>query len=216
MGWSRSAAGWRRAYVWLGQRSVWPYLFVVGVVLLGFGAFRANHIIGCAQWPTVTGEVVSCELVRGLMREGVAQASLAMTYAYRVNGVAYEGHRISYAGNKADYEAIRAMLKRYRQGTAVTIFHHPGNPAHAVLDPTYTWRGFKPLLYGLGSVGVAIMGILRGWRLTSAGWFNESRAKKASSGKMSFEDFLLGLLGFLTIVCIPFLWWALIKLYAGH
>jgi hypothetical protein len=215
MGMALSANEWRRGYRWLGRRSVWPYLFIVGLVLLGFGAFRANHIINCAQWPTVTGEVVSCELVRGLMREGVAQASLAMTYAYRVDGVAYEGHRISYAGNKADYEEIRAMLKRYRQGTPVTIFHHPGSPAHAVLDPTYSWRGFKPLIYGFALMGVASMGILRGWRLTSANWFDDS-AIDTPTGKMRFEDFILGLLGFMTIACIPFLWWALIKLYAGH
>lgn len=210
------ARGWRQVYRWLSRQSVWPYLFVLGMVLFAFGVYRANHFIHCAKWPTVVGEVVSCELVRGLMREGAAQASLAMTYAYQVNGVAYEGHRISYVGNKADYQAIRVMLNRYRQGTAVTIFHHPGNPALAVLDPTYDWRGFKPLLYGLGLMGIAIMGILRGWRLTSADWFNESHSKKTASGKMSFEDFILGLLGLLTIACIPFLWWALIKLYAGH
>lgn len=211
MGMALSAAGWRQGFRWLGHRSVWPYLFVVGMVLLVFGAYRANHIINCAQWPTVTGEVVSCELVRGLMREGVAQANLAMTYAYQVDGIAYEGHRISYAGNKADYEAIRVMLKRYRPGTPVTVFHHPGNPVHAVLDPTYTWRGFKPLIYSLLLMAVSVLGVLRGWRLTTSNWCEEP-----STGKMSFEDFILGLLGFLTIACIPFLWWALIKLYAGH
>ena len=216
MGMALSAALRRQGYHWLGRRGVWPYLFVVGVVLIGFGAYRANHLITCDQWPTVTGEVSSCELVRGLMREGVAKASLEMTYAYRVDGVTYEGHRISFAGNKADYQAIRAMLKRYRPGTPVTIFHHPGKPARAVLDPTYSWRGFKPLLYGLVLLGVATMGLLRGWRLTSAHWFDDARIEKPASGRMSFEDILLGLLGLLTIAGIPFLWWALIKLYAGH
>lgn len=215
MGTALSATGWRQGLRWLGRRSVWPYLLIVGSLLLVFGAYRANHIVHCAQWPTVTGEVVSCELERGLMREGVAQARLAMTYAYQVDGAAHEGHRISYAGNKADYEAIRAMLKRYRQGTPVTVFHHPGNPAHAVLDPTYSWKSFKPLFYGLALVGVSILGLLRGWRLTTANWGETSSTHK-QTGKMSFEDFLLGLLGLLTIASLPFLWWALIKLYAGR
>lgn len=215
MGMALSAAGWRQGLRWLGRWSVWPYLLIVGLLLLVFGAYRANHIVHCAEWPTVTGEVVSCELVRGLMREGVAQASLAMTYTYQVDGGAYQGHRISYAGNKADYEAIRAMLKRYRQGTPVTVYHHPGSPTHAVLDPTYSWRSFKSPFYGLALVVVSILGVVRGWRLTTANWGEKSSADKPA-GKMSFEDFLLGLLGFLTIASLPFLWWALIKLYAGR
>lgn len=210
-----SNTGWRQGLRLLGRHSVWPYLLVFGLVLLGFGAVRASHIVGCPQWPRVTGEVVSCELVRGLMREGVAKASLEMVYAYSVDGAAYEGNRISYAGNKADYQEIRAMLKRYREGTPVTVYHHPGNPTHAVLDPTFNWGGFKPLFYGLGMVAVAIMGLVRGWRLTSSNMFDAGETGKPR-GKMSFEDYLLGTLGLLTIAGIPFLWWALIKMYAGH
>jgi hypothetical protein len=149
------------------------------------------------------------------MREGVAKASLEMTYAYTVNGSDYEGHRISYAGNKAGYDEIRAMLKHYRPESPVSVYHHPGDPSLALLDPSFNWRGLWPLFWGLGMVTAALVGMVRGWRLTSADWFDPP-APQGARGKMRFEDFLLGFLGLLTIAAIPFLWWALIKMYAGR
>jgi hypothetical protein len=210
-----SAGDWRQGGRWLGRHSVWPYLFIFGVVLLVGGAIRTAHIINCREWPQVTGEVVSCELVRGLLREGVAKARLEMTYAYTVAGTPYQGHRIRITGNKESYEAIRTMLKRYRRGGPVVVHHHPGNPARAVLDTSFSWGGLLPLLYGFGLVMLSVTGFLRRWRLTSAHWF-DGPEPPASVGKMCFEDHLLGFLGLLTIVGIPFLWWALIKMYAGY
>ena len=215
MGTALTAAEWRQGARWLGRNSVWPYLFIFGMVLMGFGGVRAGHVLNCRDWPTATGEVVASELVRGLMREGVAKAGLEITYAYSVGAASYEGHRISYAGNKAGYEAIRTMLKQYRQGSTVTVYHHPGNPALAVLDPTFDWRALLPLFYGVGFVTVSTLGFFRRWRLTSANWF-DGLHPEATAGRMRFEDFLLGFLGLLTILGIPFLWWALIKMYAGH
>ncbi|MDJ0781279.1 MAG: DUF3592 domain-containing protein [Desulfosarcinaceae bacterium] len=210
------ADGWRRHLKWLGRHSVWPYLFLVGVALLGGGVVRTGHILSSPGWPSVAGEVISSHLSRGPLREGVARASLELTYTYTVNGAAYAGHRIRYAGAATNDESIRAMRNTYRKGAAVTVYYHPDDPAHALLDPSFSWRGLAPLYHGMWVVGLAILGFVRRWRLTATDWFDAPAGHTANDRKMTFEDFLLGLMGLLTLLGIPFLWWALMKMYAGR
>jgi len=192
-------------------RWFWAPLALVGIALVLYGGYRGMLIIGCTHWPTTTGTITRSALHRGMLREGVAAPSAALTYEYRVNDRILIGHQLSFSRKWGPYADAYAVIRHYRENTPVTVHFDPKAPDRSVLDVRISWRGFQPLIFGLVLTPLAIMGYRRRWPLQS------ERLMDGPTGRdpLTRTQKVLGALGLVVVVSLGLLWWELIKLYAG-
>lgn len=90
-------------------------------------------------WPSVSGVVTSAERAKTGWR---TQPRVA--YSYSVNGVSYDGKRVSFAAMVPSRETD-PTLSRYPVGQAVTVRYAPNDPAQSVLEPGATRRVVAPM-----------------------------------------------------------------------
>lgn len=121
-------------------------LFPWVVVLMGAGAIALGvQDVRTARdsltWPAVDGRVMQTSIqTERSSRDSATAGSVTyrpiVRYAYRVDGVAYEGQQISigeYA--TADQADARRVVEQYPTGSAVRVYYRPGQPGEAVLEP---------------------------------------------------------------------------------
>jgi uncharacterized protein DUF3592/Sel1 repeat-containing protein len=90
-------------------------------------------------WLSVSGVVTSAE--RG---KAVWRTQPRVTYSYSVNGVSYDGKRVSFAAMVPSRETD-PTLSRYPVGQAVTVRYAPNDPAQSVLEPGATRHVVAPM-----------------------------------------------------------------------
>jgi len=125
-----------------------------GVVLVVFGVYTRVQSLRSRSWPTVTGAVTESYVSRS-RRSGSSQWSetLHFRYRYQVNGKTYDGDTISYA--KGLFDGASTQVSRYPQGSPVSVYYDPKDPASAVLDPGTGPTPALALLAGVGCFGYA-------------------------------------------------------------
>jgi hypothetical protein len=97
--------------------------------------------VGRTSWPSVEGVILESVVVAN--REGRQSFRPVVRYAYAVDGVCYEGHRIA-SGEPVDFAAYtraRRVLDAYRPGGTVIVHYDPARPGVSVLRP-----GMLPVL----------------------------------------------------------------------
>lgn len=118
------------------MKRMWPAVFILaGLAVLAYGIGLMRDARNCAGWPTVEGtitasdiQVVSREKDRRIYAPNVA-------YTYVVGSRRFEGTRLTLVPrNYAGEQQTRSILARYPTGGTVRVFHHPNDPANAVLD----------------------------------------------------------------------------------
>lgn len=190
---------------------IWVTAALVGISILWSGTLRTQRMLMCPDWPVVTGKVKKSELKRGIMREGSMKHHYDMIYQYTVSGKTYQSGCISFSGIHAS-EDIQTLLAKYRPGQNVEVRYHPKHPELAALEADIAWRGFRLALFGLLFTGLGVTGFWRRWPLQTNYLFREYDPEKP----LTLHGAVLGTLGMLSCLGIVWLWWELIKMYAGR
>lgn len=191
---------------------LWVAVAVIGFSLLGAGALRAQRILASQGWPETDGVVVTSDLQRGVLREGGLKYQYQILYRYTVNGTTYQSKRLSFGGRKSDHSSGQLLLSTYPNGHLVSVHYNPTNPALAVLETGRSWRGFQQLVYGMVLACLGVAGFWRRWPMQSDYLFRE----RDPDQPLTYLSAFLGTLGLLTCLGIAWIWWELIKMYAGR
>lgn len=87
------------------------------------------------RWPSVPGRIYSARIRENYnVTERERHYKPDIRYEYRVAGKAFRGKRLGiYAQSNAGYVFATTAMERYAEGTAVTVYYNPANPADAVL-----------------------------------------------------------------------------------
>ena len=116
--------------------------FLASAILALVSNSRRSRIAASANWPSVTGTVLSNKLhvIRSGGNPGDVSPtySVALRYRYTVGQDSFEGSRIGWGTKSADRkpDIPEAFLREYPEGHAIEIFYDPANPATAMIDPT--------------------------------------------------------------------------------
>jgi len=146
------------------------------------------------------------------MREGALKFQLHIVYRYRVDGKAYEGQRIAFAGRAKKLNDIKALLATYPKGRKVQVHYLPDNPKVATLETHVSWHGSKFIAGGLLLLCLGLIGLRRRWSLQTDYMFKDlSPDRHIPKWKIA-----VGFVGLLASLGIFWLWWELIKMYAGR
>ena len=110
-----------------------------------------------AQWPHVQGILEKAEVKDvGLPLHPRYQADVE--YSYRVDGVAYHGHRIRASDGEVEYrEAVEDELKGLIAGQPVSVYFDPERKSRCVLRIGARYQEWALLLV---PVGIFVWGIL--------------------------------------------------------
>jgi Protein of unknown function (DUF3592) len=151
-------------------------LLVIGAVAL-FRAVRTAQVAArAAHWPTVPGVVRHSSVNKGrsmfnMSRSGMGKGLVVyraqVIYAYRVNGVHFEGRRVRFGAPKRERvkDHVQDLVSRYPAEQPVQVRYDPERPADSVLelgiDPL--WRqaiafSVVTLVLGLGLGAVMLFG----------------------------------------------------------
>lgn len=113
--------------------------FIIGAVMLGFGAWQGVQAFRSSSWPFVNGEVLSSsvetERNHTAPRGGGVSFKGEARYRYSVSGVAYENDVVR-IGQVSTGSSSRAQetARRHPRGPA-KIYYDPADPQNAVLEP---------------------------------------------------------------------------------
>jgi len=196
---------------------IWATTLIVSVVLIAASALRMQRIWSSASWPTVQGMVEVSELEFDPILRNTTKYTLKLIYHYVVDGQKYEGRQVSFAGNTSyvgrtgSEKGVQRVLQAYPQGSLVLVYHHPSRPGKSVLETRIPATLYKTLLFGLIMAVISFVGMWRRWSLQTNYLFEPYDPDKP----MTVNTFLLGTLGVVVCVAIVWLWWELIKKYAG-
>lgn len=144
------------------ERSVAPFPvgIVVGGVLVGGGlvASSVSAIVRWRQarrWPHTEGRITESHIA-GAGFDLVNTYAPAVQYTYVVDGIAFTGNRVHFAGMGSLTEAA-ATTEAYAPGQAVTVYYDPEDPSQAVLEHDPPLFPYFAIPAGLGAVLVALV-----------------------------------------------------------
>jgi hypothetical protein len=161
-----------------------PYFIAGGVlatiVFLSFGAMlirKGNRYLriaaAAAQWPIVTGKVVSTDVVKRIDRTQDGPITYFVPqvhYVYDADGVRRDGSVIRVGmedrGYSQEQQARDYVAARYSAGSNVPVRYDPQNPANAVLEPgqvgggSNLFAGILLVLVGFGGVAFTVFSIV--------------------------------------------------------
>lgn len=131
-------------------------LLVTGVPT-GWLLWQFGLAVLSRRWPTVRGTVVRSRVFKH--RRGAVHD---ICYLYEVDGIAYEGSRVRFAGtlNRSTRYA-EVTRDAYPSGSRVEVRYQPGRPERSTLEPRparILWLWLPLGLFFAGSIAGALMG----------------------------------------------------------
>lgn len=196
---------------------IWALVLIVSFVLLLSSGLRIQRVLSSRGWPTTQGMVTVSTLEHTPLGRSMMKYGLQLRYSYSVQGTRYESGRLSFAGStgyvgRTKIETrVQQALKTYTKGAAVTVHYHPTKLGVAVLDTEVPGYLYKRFLLAIGMGVLAVVGFRRRWTMQTD-YLSKPYDPKAP---MTFNRFILGALGLAVCVAIAWIWWELIKKYAG-
>ncbi len=198
-------------------RWIWALALIVAVAIVSTSGLRIYRVLSSAAWPTTTGTVTFSALEHTPMGRTVMKYELQLRYHYKVQGIRYESDRLTFAGS-SDYvgrtgaeKRVQRALAAYPEGASVTVHYQPAGPGVAVLETDVPGRLYKLLLAGAALAILSIIGFRRRWTLQT----DHLSKPFDPHAPMTVKRFVLGAMGLATCVAIAWVWWELIKKYAG-
>jgi hypothetical protein len=157
----------------IGGGAIAATLFLsVGAILFRKGYRYLRIATAAAQWPTVTGKVVSSEIVTRIDRteDGPVTCFIPLVhYVYDADGVSRDGSVIQPGLENHGYsleQRAREHVARYSVGSKVPVRYDPQNPANVVLElgqiggGSNLLAGILLLLVGIGGVAFTVFSIV--------------------------------------------------------
>lgn len=112
-------------------------LTLLGVAGLGLWVlielYTALQASAARGWTQVPGVITSSRLRVSFGSRGARYYHAAIAYSYEAHGTTLKSERIHFGGASDTRADAWRLLERFPAGTAVTVCHHPNNPADAVL-----------------------------------------------------------------------------------
>jgi Protein of unknown function (DUF3592) len=135
----------------------------VGLVIAGRNLERQARL--SASWPTVTGELESCEVVelrstRPDDADDQDSWQLRLRYSYVVRGTTYHSTRYAFGyGDGSDDAKHRKIADALKRGPQLIVHYDPRHPSEAVIS-TEPQTNVKKI--GYATLAVAVVTILIG------------------------------------------------------
>ncbi|WP_321344191.1 DUF3592 domain-containing protein [uncultured Draconibacterium sp.] len=96
----------------------------------------AEEAEAAKEWPTTRGEITLSELNKTRNNEGKDMYSASVQYDYTVDGKTYNSSGIrTLDGSTSSKSSVKKTLRKYANGTSVTVHYDPEFPNSAVLEP---------------------------------------------------------------------------------
>ena len=138
------------------------FLVVLGLLLLGFGAWFVQEAMAARNWPSTTGTLISASVRSSRGSSSTSRRyQVQLTYRYRVDGKSYTSNRYRLgdgptAGDYTEREQARQEASRWEEGQEVEVYYDPDEPESAVLVREASWGVYVPTILGLcfGLAGV--------------------------------------------------------------
>ena len=138
-----------------------------GVILILIPIRNRRRAKASLAWPSVEGRLTSSQLVTIRYHGTDSSYVPRVEYEYSVAGQAYAGKRIAFGPEGSYSEAKeRAMVDRYKVGTAVEVFYDPTRAAFAILEKRAASSSIIFLVIGVGLFTAAVGGGVYLWFAT--------------------------------------------------
>jgi hypothetical protein len=143
----------------------------IGAMLIRKGNRYLQLATAAAQWPVVTGKVVSSEVVKRIDKTEDGSTTVFIPhvlYAYNPDGVRRSGRLIQIGLEERGCveKGAQDYVDKYGVGSRVPVRYDPQNPANAVLELGQVGGGSNLLagillaLVGLGGVAFTVFAIV--------------------------------------------------------
>ena len=147
-------------------------LFMLALIAVGV-LFMYRAVSGrlkskkAQQWPTVTGRVLSSEVVEDRLRSATGKATIAfipdISYEYIVNGQAHTGNSVIFGETVYDYISASRICEKFAVDTEPRVYYNPERTDESVLLPQAT-EGLRSLVPGIffivSGILIGVMGIV--------------------------------------------------------
>lgn len=118
------------------------FLFAVVFFAGGYFAWQyitkplAEEAVASKEWPTVEGTITRSELAKSRDSDGNTMYSANVNYDYIVDGKQYDGSSIRVVdGTTSVKSGVKKTVRKYKEGSSVTVHYDPEFPNTAVLEP---------------------------------------------------------------------------------
>ncbi|MCP3061157.1 DUF3592 domain-containing protein [Myxococcus sp. K38C18041901] len=123
----------------VGSTAVVLVFVLPWLAITGFADYMVGSSVGrqvqSASWPTAQGTITSSEVETARGNKSITYG-LKVAYTYSVDGQQREGHKYRITTSRSgDIEEAQALVDRYPVGARVTVYHSPGPPSEAILQP---------------------------------------------------------------------------------
>jgi hypothetical protein len=161
-----------RPYFIVGGAVTAIFFISVGAILIRKGNRYLRIAAAAAQWPMVTGKVVSSDVAKRVERteDGSSEYFIPQVhYVYHADGLSRDGRVIRTGLEDRGYsleQQARDCIARYSAGSKVPVRYDPQNPADAVLELGQTGAGnnliagILLMLIGIGGVAFTIFSVV--------------------------------------------------------
>ncbi len=147
-------------------------LFMLALIAVGV-LFMYRAVSGrlkskkAQQWPTVTGRVLSSEVVEDRLRSATGKATIAfipdISYEYIVNGQSHTGNAVIFGQTVYDYISASRICEKFAVDTEPKVYYNPDKPDESVLLPQAT-EGLRSLIPGIffifSGILIGVFGII--------------------------------------------------------
>jgi hypothetical protein len=150
-----------RPYFIVGGAIATIFFISVGAMLIRKGNRYRRIAATAAQWPVVTGKVISSEVARHTDGDSGDYFVPQVHYVYQVDGVGRNGRVIRTGLGDRGYPRepqARDDVARYSVGSNVPVRYDPQNPANAILELGQIGAG-NNLVAGVLLVLVGVAGL---------------------------------------------------------
>jgi hypothetical protein len=131
--------------------------------IAGMIVYKMGEVRRAAGWPSAQGRIVRSRLraVDTKQPDGSSGRGNVpdVRYVFSVDGVDYQGKRISIGEIRPDTPEVEAALERYQVDRTGPVFYNPDNPKESVLerDPPASPRTMYAIAAGVMIVGFAVV-----------------------------------------------------------
>lgn len=109
---------------------IWCSASFIATVVIGSGIIAD---IGTSNWEPVDGVVKNSYVSTSTGGEGGTTYCLHVSYQYTVDGMTYDGDRVSYSTENSCNSWSKNADDDYPEGKEITVYYDPSNPSESVL-----------------------------------------------------------------------------------